>query len=291
MPAVNKGNVLRGALGMMLREIAATQPAELQLYRDVFEPEPPPGSAQLSNLQAIPRPFVIEPSLSERTVYQPGEEVVFDVVLIGKAIEFRPYFDLAFDLLASRGFGLNRARVRLTQVDQLDVERRVTQCVHRFGPDGRTIATAANLPPIRSESLAPLPDSVKLTVHFLTPAHLVFEEHAVEPEQFEFHHLLKRLRDRINALATFYCGGPLPLDFAGIGQRAEAVRTTRRALRWEARARTSSRTGQRHDIGGFIGECQFEGELNEFLPLLQLGQYTHVGKHAAWGNGLLRIAE
>lgn len=291
LPASNKGNVLRGALGVMLGHVFKSQPEARALYRKIFEPVPPPGAAALSNYKALPQPFVIEPPLSERAVYHSGEEVVFDVVFVGKAIDFRPYFQMAFDLLASHGFGLNRAPCRLARVDQLDAAHSEERCIHLFDQDGTTVATSTHSPPIRSESLPPLPQRSKIVVRFRTPTHLVFEEHTVAPEQLEFHHLLKRLRDRLNALATFYCGGPLKLDFAAIGERAEAVRTTRRDLRWEERARTSSLTGQRHEIGGFIGECEFEGELGEFLPLLQLGQYLHVGKHAAWGNGWLEIAD
>jgi hypothetical protein len=52
-----------------------------------------------------------------------------------------------------------------------------------------------------------------------------------------------------------------------------------------ARDRRSWKTGLSHDMGGFIGEAMYEGDLEEFLPLLILGQYTHVGKYAVWGNG------
>ena len=72
-------------------------------------------------------------------------------------------------------------------------------------------------------------------------------------------------------------------------RRAEKVACVRRDLRWEERERRSSRTGMRHPIGGLLGECAFAGDLAEFLPLLWLGQYLHVGKHAAWGNGRFRL--
>jgi hypothetical protein len=130
----------------------------------------------------------------------------------------------------------------------------------------------------------------QVAIRFLTPAHLVFEERAVR--QPEFHHLIRRLRDRLNALATFYGDGPLDLDFAGLAQRAESVRCVSRDLHWEERSRVSSKAGkrgQRHSIGGFTGDCVFEGELGEFMPLLRLGELAHVGKHAAWGNGWFQI--
>jgi hypothetical protein len=53
--------------------------------------------------------------------------------------------------------------------------------------------------------------------------------------------------------------------------------------------RRSWKTGLSHDMGGFVGEVTYEGELEEFLPLLILGQYTHIGKYAVWGNGWYEI--
>jgi hypothetical protein len=36
---------------------------------------------------------------------------------------------------------------------------------------------------------------------------------------------------------------------------------------------------QRHELSGFIGEAVYEGELEEFLPWLAIGELVHVGKH------------
>ena len=75
------------------------------------------------------------------------------------------------------------------------------------------------------------------------------------------------------------------MDHKGFGKRAEAVRTVNSKIRWEDRDRRSLRTGQAHDMGGFVGEVTYEGALEDFLPLLILGQYTHIGKYSVWGNG------
>jgi hypothetical protein len=55
------------------------------------------------------------------------------------------------------------------------------------------------------------------------------------------------------------------------------------------RDRRSWKTGLAHEMGGFVGEVTYEGDLEEFLPLLILGQYTHVGKYAVWGNGQYEV--
>ena len=47
------------------------------------------------------------------------------------------------------------------------------------------------------------------------------------------------------------------------------MKTVRCELTRVAVERRSSRTGQRHGIGGFIGIAEYEGDLAEFLPYLQ----------------------
>ncbi len=288
LPARNKGNVLRGAFGTMLRRLCcqpqcpgATTCEQRAAcpYAQVFEPAAPEGATALSNYEAIPRPFVFRPPLEEKTRYGAGETLEFGLVLVGRAIEFLPYFVLAFERLAEEGFGLNRARCRLERVEQLGPDPPLLI----FDGDSRVMRrpNPAAAPP------APLAPFAQIALRFLTPTHLVFEQKTVrEPE---FHHIIRRLRDRLNVLATFYCGGPLDLDFKGLAERAHEVRCLRRELVWDTRERHSSRTGRRHDIGGFIGECVFAAPgaeaMAEFGPLLSLGERLHIGKHTAWGNG------
>jgi len=134
---------------------------------------------------------------------------------------------------------------------------------------------------------------ITITVYFLTPTFLRFEEQAVR--QPEFHHLFKRVRDRLNALSTFYGPGPIDADFKGLGQRAEQVRTVVTQGNWVERSRRSSKTRQRHELSGFVGECTFEfprlepleSEISnaELLRWLLAGELLHVGRHTAWGNG------
>jgi hypothetical protein len=49
--------------------------------------------------------------------------------------------------------------------------------------------------------------------------------------------------------------------------------------------RRSSRTGQVHPIGGFVGEAEYEGDLAEFVPYLHAARWTGVGRQTVWGKG------
>jgi hypothetical protein len=130
----------------------------------------------------------------------------------------------------------------------------------------------------------------RITVRFLTPTHLTFDGQIVK--QPEFHHLFKRVRDRVNALSSFYGGGPVGADFKGLGERAEKVQTVSSKIEWVERFRTSSKTHQRHELSGFVGECTYEfppdnSEISnlELLKWILAGELCHVGKHCTWGNG------
>jgi hypothetical protein len=119
----------------------------------------------------------------------------------------------------------------------------------------------------------------RVRVHFRTPTELK------GAEQPEFGILLARIRDRVSTLRELYGDGPLAMDFKAFGERASRVSMTRCELAQVAAARTSRATGQRHSLGGFTGIAEYEGNLAEFLPYLEIARWTGVGRQTVWGKG------
>ncbi len=119
----------------------------------------------------------------------------------------------------------------------------------------------------------------RVRVSFVTPTELK------PAERPEFAILFARLRDRISTLRALYQGGPLDIDFKGTAERAARVAMTRCEIARVDDERVSRNTGQRHSLGGFIGTAEYEGELGEFLPYLEIGRYTGVGRQTVWGKG------
>jgi hypothetical protein len=328
LPAWSKGNTLRGAFGMAFRRLvcipqcprAAACPLDHRCpYKVIFEPSPPAGSERLSKSQDTSRPFVFRPPIEPRTTYAPGEDFEFGLNLIGRAIDYLPYFVLSFRDVARAGLGIGRAPCELTEVlvpgsarvppasvysaqDQLFhtpqtqpladwVEQRLQAlgCRPPAARDGsRTtnheLQTVGNEPRASDRGLRTKDKGLRtITVHFLTPTSLKFEGRAgVQPE---FHHLFKRVRDRLNMLCTFYGPGPIDADFKGLGERAEDVRTMASKLDWIERSRVSGKTHRPHELSGFVGSCSYQGWLNEFLPWVAAGELIGAGRHTAWGNG------
>jgi hypothetical protein len=134
----------------------------------------------------------------------------------------------------------------------------------------------------------------RITISFLTPTYLKFKEQAVlKPD---FHHLFKRVRDRLNAVCTFFGPGPIDADFKGLGEAAERVQTVKCDVHWVDRYRTSSRTHQRHEISGFVGECAYDLSpvpshlFPALLTWMLCGELLHAGRHTPWGNGQYLIS-
>jgi hypothetical protein len=298
MPAYNKGNVIRGGFGSTFRRIVChancREPERCDLrsvcpYTAVFQPFVPEGSEKISRNRDIPRPFVIKPPLDTKETYLPGEQLSFDLVLVGKIKDYLPYFIVTFKELSQAGLGRGRAPVELAGVDHV-------------GSDGAEVpvyAKESNLvrPPASAISWANLcaahsanngaSNVTRITLRFLTPTMLKADGvHARRPA---FGPIAKRLRDRINALSYFYCGRGLDIDFKAFGEQAEGIKMVTDSTRWVESSRYSRRREVTHDLSGFVGEVSFEGKLDTFLPYLKLGEYLHVGKNAVFGNGWYRI--
>jgi hypothetical protein len=295
----NPGNTLRGAFGATFKRLVCAMPAGCREacqmkptcpYGQIFEPSPPPGSDRLSMNQDIPRPFVFQPPSGLETMARAGEVLSFDLILIGKAHDYFPYFLVTFRELGDQGIGLGRGRYRIARVSLLNENGTDVAEVYsghdnivRPSPVQITYKDCCRLSAERFPA-----QTRRVTIRFLTPTLLKVDGKVVTRP--EFHHVIKRLRDRLNALAHFYCDDSLEVDFKSFGERAEAVRTVSAKIRWEDRDRRSWKTGQAHDMGGLIGDVTYEGNLEEFLPFVILGQYTHVGKYAVWGNGRYEVA-
>ena len=119
----------------------------------------------------------------------------------------------------------------------------------------------------------------RVRVRFLTATELKGAERP------EFGVLLARIRDRVSTLRELYGEGPLALDFKAFGERAGRVSMTRSELTPVFAERTSRSTGQRHSLAGFTGIAEYEGDLAEFLPYLEIARWTGVGRQTVWGKG------
>lgn len=315
-----KGSTFRGAFGHSFKQLVCVKRdmkcstcliCDRCAYYYAFET---PGNA--SGYDSAPHPyiFVIEPSeemqkTSEemrempedpqkpseepQEIYEPGAELQVGLVLVGRALDYLPYFIYSFEEMGHRGLGVGRGKVALQRVIALGPEPSDDTCVYQTD----TGQLEADYPvSVGAPDTAAVGTRLRLRLH--TPLRLKSEGRYVRRLSFSL--LVEALFRRTSALARFHCGSELDLDYRqwierakGVSQqwieRAEGVSVVATTLRWHDWERFSQRQKKKMKLGGLVGEVEFGGEWGPFLPLLRLGADLHVGKATGFGLGRYEI--
>lgn len=276
-----KGSTLRGGFGAVFKRIACslrhTRCGACLLqsscpYAYIFETAPPPGSEALRNYSSIPRPFILEPPLETKTEYAPGEKLRFNLILIGKAIGYLPYFIVAFRELGENGIGRQRKKFQLNKIRAINPVSGTSEIIYQAADQlikNMELAWIVDANKI-AEPVSDFPAVGKVGLEFQTMTRLKFAERYVQ--QVEFHMLMRSLLRRFSSLAYFHHGWEPDLEFTGLIERAAAVRLVQDHTRWVDWERYSSRQDSKMNMGGVVGRVEYEGNLGEYMPLLRLGE-------------------
>jgi hypothetical protein len=249
----------------------------------MFEPSAlTPGPSGLADW---PRPFVFRATHLDGCTVLRDALFSFDLNLFDMRSPAIAYLVLAFAHLAQEGIGPRRGRAGLAEVWQLNEAGDPLVRVY----DGASLLLQQGAAPMEL-ALTPVVERVeRIRVHFVTPTELKGGQQLSERPEFGV--LTSRIRDRLSTLRELYDGGPLEIDFRRFGERAARVHLVRCELRRVDVMRQSSRTGQVHPIGGFVGEAEYEGNLAEFVPFLRAAKWTGVGRQTVWGKGEVEVME
>jgi hypothetical protein len=290
-----KGSTFRGGFGNALKKaLCMTKtfdcpPCLLQQncqYISIFEPRVNKTVADLLRIgRDAPHPFVLEPPLSEQREFKKGERFIAGLVLIGKAIDLLPSMIYAFSLFGERvGLGTARGKFVLRQVSDSEgskvYEDRSQQVKDFFRIF--TFQQFSDIPHM----------SPTFALNFVTPTRIMTSyatrsRHLVRVrETNDFWTLIETLYHRLVTLSSLYCGSGI-LDYSQhrLPLKPTTVSLVDSTIRWQDWERISSRQNTLMKLGGFVGKATFAGKLDEFLPLLRLGEHLHVGKNTSFGLG------
>jgi len=292
-----KGSTLRGGFGAVFKRTVCFQKqvkscADCLLkancpYAYIFETAPPPDAEVLRTYSDVPLPFVVEPPLDTRTVYEPGETLDFGLVLVGRASNYLPYFIVVFRELGKVGLGRGRGKYRLREVAAVQPLDGAEETIYSAA-DEMVCDRDLSVGYAEVEAQARELSDGKVTVNFLTPTRMKHEGRFVDRP--EFHVLVRNILRRVSSLYYFHCGERWETDYRGIIEAARGVRLAQAGTGWVDWERYSRRQQQRMNLGGLVGQATYEGELGPFLPLLVLGELVHVGKGTVFGNGWYEVA-
>ncbi len=192
-----KGSTFRGGFGNAFKRVVCALRRETCddclmkekcIYVYVFETMPPSGSEKLRNLKSIPQPFILEPPLETKRVYHENDVLAFRLVLVGKAIEYLPYFVYTFEEAGKAGIGKDRGRYGLKKV--VLPGKKKDNCIYR-GEEKKLHNLDAGVKKSIKKKMDALGKSDSLMIRFETPTRIVSEERLVSKP--DFHHLMSSL--------------------------------------------------------------------------------------------------
>ena len=286
-----KGGLLRGGFGYTFRSVACHQRGQDCreckdkggcAYSYIFETSPTQDDGKFSGYSDAPRPFVVEPDSNRRRKFVQGDSLEFGLVLIGKAIEYFPYFIFCFDELGRRGLGREKVRFRLEGVHGFHF--RENQWFSVYDPRDRLLND--NLPAIGANQLSLKYDDT-LSLEFLTPTRIKYRDKYIS--DLEFHVMIRNLLRRISMLMLYHCDTELDADINRLIAEARMVDVHNWDLRWRDWPRYSTRQNAEISLGGFVGKVTYVGNFDKFMPVIALGEQIHIGKNTTFGLGKYRI--
>lgn len=288
-----KGSTFRGAFGNAFKRIVCTLRRQdcktciLRtgcIYAYVFETAPHPDATIMGTgkYTSIPHPFVIEPPLETDRDYQPGEEVSFGLILIGKAVDYFPYFAYTFEEMGKTGIGKRRGKYSLRTVKTDDGGL-------VYSHEGRTIRPQEALEAAIPEEYTFNGNTrISVKVSFLTPARISYGRDLVVSPDFQV--IVRSLLRRLNLLSYFHGEKrEATWNHRAIIAAAGEINMSANHTHWWDWERYSSRQGVRMKMGGIIGKATYEGDIEPFLPLLRAGEIFHLGKGTSFGLGKYEI--
>jgi hypothetical protein len=219
----------------------------------------------LRRFQKPPLPFAFKlPLLSGRA----GAQHELSLVIVGDATRHLQLYLKSLQQLFGRGsqFGVRLAEVAAIAADGS------RQAIG--GGDGRLDLGVIPFRLFAEAGSLPVTDDGAVSLQLLSPLRLLKDGKAQRCPSFPL--LAGALFRRVSALAYYYGGVEPELDFKWLAARSRLVSSDPPQLEWTSWGGT---------LQGIVGELDFSGELQEFMPFLRLGELLNVGKGAAYGMG------
>jgi len=233
-------------------------------------------------------------------MYKKGERFAFGMTLFGNSVKFLPFLLRALQEMECFGLGRpqpdldgKRGRFHLREVSAYHPFTGAEQPVWQRGQTALQPPTLSVTPEDIAARAGALSQE-QLTVHFLSPTHLI--EQRTLLRRPAFYALATRVADRLTLLNSLYGEhrsqeGALfgKAWYLEVGSEAGAVRLIRDETHWAKVVSHSTRQHCTMPLDGFVGRATYRGDLSHLRELLVWGEVIGVGKNVTKGSGHYQI--
>jgi len=92
----------------------------------------------------------------------------------------------------------------------------------------------------------------------------------------------------MSTLYNFYGDGEPSLDYRGLVKKAREIKIVDEDLSWFDWRRYSFRQDKAMLMGGMVGSVTYEGDMGEYMPLVEFCAEVHIGKQTSFGLGKIK---
>ncbi len=207
----------------------------------------------------IPKPFVLLPPLDQQQNYQAGEPFECELTLFAEATQHHAIAQVAIEFLGHKlGLGFNRGKFKITNITELTFDNT----------------------PVNPQALS---------LNFVTRLRLKTNNKLLkQPPDFPL--LLTRLFGRLKTLQQSYSNIPINEQiYQQLLHQSNEIQTLHSNLRWDDWDRYSGRQKEWMKFGGLLGDIRFQGNMQPFIPYLQMGEWCHIGGKTSFGLGKYQL--
>lgn len=277
-----KGSTFRGKFGHVLkhticivshRKCETCELAQECAYQYLFQTKNKKG-------QEVPRPFLLEPPLTRKRFFLKNEVFYLNLLLMGKAIDYLPYFLYGFMKMGEEGIGMDKGKFDVFSLKSLNGDGNRKEIYSSDTQKLQTDFDRLNLFQLKEKFLP------QLTLQFLTPTYIQMRGQILE--EIEFETLVKTIIRRFKSLSYFHSSAE-KVEYSVDFKNASEVEIVHSDLKMVSYQRYSNRQKKNLPLTGFTGKITYRGEIGPFYPWLKIGEYLHVGKGTVFGMGWYRI--
>jgi CRISPR/Cas system endoribonuclease Cas6 (RAMP superfamily) len=287
-----KSSILRGGLGAKLKQttcVVRHQNCDICKFQQqctyyrFFENNETPQQVQQKHIRNRPHSYILRPPVSKQQEFKVGDQLQFELILLGTGTDFIAQCVLAFQKFGDSGIGIRsqRGKFSVSLVEQKNSgqqwEPLFTQEANNFvvEPALQTISLSSEEQPIQ-----------ELDCFFLTPVRL--KSGGKYQHQFSFKPFWISLLKRISSLGYTFSDWDETEEFKALF-RNDFNMQVESNLTWQEWPRYSSRQQASMKLGGLVGHLKIQGDLEKIYPWLKLGELLHVGKNTTFGLGQYRL--
>jgi len=280
-----KGSVFRGCMGDAFRHEVCRfsnrkcEECSLQYeceFALMYETPLPSNHHLYGKYTHPPRPYIINPMPGKETVIDAGKEFYFDLILIGSAIDLLPTLIHVFDTMGKIGIGTKQSKFKVVRKEQF-IPLKGYQLLEATEKPTEITFKQLSFPAVGSS----------LCLEFQHPVRfLKARKPFKDPPPFTM--LIDNLAKRIALLANIYCQ-TVWVNTDRVFNLDESVAIKSNTLEWKDWTRYSGTKEMNMYFDGNLGKITYQGDIEPWTKLLQLGTWLHTGSTATFGLGKYRI--